>query len=340
MRNANGTGAIVKLSGNRRKKYAVRVTTGWENGKQQRKYLGYYSTEPEAIIALAEYHKGGFNVDLNNLTLDEMYERWISRIESKVSKNVLNTHNMSRMRFGRLGKLPFIKIKADHLQDWMDNIELKPGSKKRMKSTMIQLWKYAIKNDVVHTNYAEMIDVQGEIESTGILFTDEQIKWLWDNTNDPTVRWILILIYTGMRIGELLKITSQTIFLDKQYMIGGSKSEAGRDRVIPIHDAILPLVKQQLSESNCLVYGEKGRALMYNGALRKFDALMLKQNWKHKPHDTRKTAVSLMHDADIPIETIRIIVGHSAQGVTESVYLRKTPEALVKEVNKIKIDFQ
>lgn len=50
-----------------------------------------------------------------------------------------------------------------------------------------------------------------------------------------------------------------------------------------------------------------------------------------------KTGVSLMHEAGIPIETIRIIVGHSGKGVTETTYLYKTPKELVEAVNQIKI---
>ena len=40
MRHQNGFGSIVKLSGARRKPYALRITVGWEDGKQVRKYLG------------------------------------------------------------------------------------------------------------------------------------------------------------------------------------------------------------------------------------------------------------------------------------------------------------
>jgi integrase len=64
---------------------------------------------------------------------------------------------------------------------------------------------------------------------------------------------------------------------------------------------------------------------------------MEKFGWEHKPHDTRKTAVSLMHKAGIPIETVRIIVGHSGKGVTEKVYLYKTPQELVDAINTIQI---
>ena len=52
MKQPNGYGGISKLKGRRRKPYAVRVTTGWtDEGKQIKKYLGYYATKKEAIKA-------------------------------------------------------------------------------------------------------------------------------------------------------------------------------------------------------------------------------------------------------------------------------------------------
>lgn len=338
MRMANGSGSIVKLGGNRRKPYAVRITQGWKDGKQNRKYLGYYKTHREALFALAEYHKNGYDVDLSKLTLGEVYERWIKRLEPKVSKNVLISHNMAYTRFERMANVPIANLKADHLQDWMDSIDdLSVGSKKRLKSTMIQIWKYAIKNDIVSNNYAEHLEITGTVEKTGKIFTPDEIQALWNDVDNPTAQWILILMYTGMRIGELLHMTSNTIYLDKHYMVGGSKSEAGIDRVIPIHDAILPLVEKQLGKAKNLMRDEKGRKLSYAKALEQFKIYMNEHDWDHLPHDTRKTAVSMMHSSDIPMEVIRVIVGHSGKGVTEKVYLYKTPYELVEAVNKVKV---
>lgn len=339
MRAENGFGSIVKLSGRRRKPYAVRITIGWKDGKQVRKYIGYYKSQPEALLALAEYHRNDYDVDLSKLTLGEVYERWIKRIESKVSQNILNSHNMAYKRFGRLKDIPIANLKADHLQDWMDGIDdLSPGSKKRMKSTMMQIWKYAIKNDIVRNNYAAHIEIDAVTKRKGKIFTAQEIKALWDDVDNPTAQWILILIYTGMRIGELLSLTSDTIYLNKQYMVGGSKSEAGIDRIIPLHNEILPLVEKQLCGAKHLMRDEKGKKLSYHKALNIFKEYMVHCNWEHLPHDARKTSVSLMHSAGIPIETIRVIVGHSGKGVTEKVYLYKTPQELVDMINRIKID--
>lgn len=52
MKMENGYGSIVKLSGNRRKPYGVRITVGWKDNKQQRKYLGYFKTPKELVEAI------------------------------------------------------------------------------------------------------------------------------------------------------------------------------------------------------------------------------------------------------------------------------------------------
>ena len=49
MRRGNGDGSIFKLSGKRRRPYAVRITVGWsDDGKQKYKYIGYYANKTEA----------------------------------------------------------------------------------------------------------------------------------------------------------------------------------------------------------------------------------------------------------------------------------------------------
>ena len=341
MRNENGFGSIIcldKTGKKRRKPWAVRITTGWEDGKQVRKYLGYYTTQAEALIALAEYHKTGVNLDVAKLTLGEVYDQWIKRKELTISTSALSTHKMAYDRFGNLINMPMKDIKKAHLQRWLDGITLKPASKGKIRSTMHQLFEYAVAYDIVQKNYAKDLEITEKIEKTGSIFTEEEIKILWENVDDQMAQYVLILIYTGLRIGELLSMRGDTIYLDKGYMVGGSKTEAGKDRVIPLHQKIIPLVERNL-ENNYLVYSKRSGAFTYNGIRSRFEKLMDKLGMNHKIHDTRKTAVSIMHSAGIPMETVRMIVGHSAKGVTESVYLYKEPQELVDAINVIHIPY-
>lgn len=342
MRNENGFGSIVcldKTGKKRRKPWAVRITRGWKDGKQVRKYIGYYRTQTEALVALAEYHKSGVDIDLSKLTLKELFEHWLKEQEKRnITEKAKKNHYVAYNRLGKLGDVPINKIKATHLQQWMDEIELKPSTKGKLKSTMGMVFEYATQNDIIGKNYAKFIKIEEKVEKTGAIFTDEEIKTLWEHSDDKIARILLILIYTGMRIGEILHMTKDTIYLDESYMVGGSKTEAGKDRVIPIHKDILPLVKTQLSDNKWLVQNSRGNPVHYTNLGVETRQYLEKLNMNHRFHDTRKTAVSLMHSSGIPMETIKIIVGHAGYDVTDKVYLYKNIHELVATINKVKIE--
>ena len=341
MRNENGYGSIIcldKTGKKRRKPWAVRVTVGWENGRQKRKYIGYYRTQKEALMALAEYHKSGVDIDLTKLTLEEVFDRWYSRIEQKATKTVLQGHNMAKTRLGALGKKLIKDVKADHVEDWINSAELKQSTKHRLKSTLSQVFEYAEQNDIIQKNPVKFVKLETANEKAGKIFTDEEIKYLWEHADENVdYKTLLILIYTGMRIGELLKLKVEDINLEEQYAIGGSKTEAGKDRVIPIHDKILPIVKERIEKYGFLAPTTKGTPTSYVAFNQRLTKLMEKLKWEHKSHDARKTAISLMHRFEIPMEVIRMIVGHSGKGVTEKVYIYKSKQELVDYINKVQI---
>ena len=86
MRNPNGYGSVFKLSGNRRKPFAVRITQGYTNdGKQIYKYLSYHATRKEAMQALASYNANPYDIDLNNITFSELYLKKKSRKISAIN---------------------------------------------------------------------------------------------------------------------------------------------------------------------------------------------------------------------------------------------------------------
>lgn len=341
MRNENGFGSIVcldKSGKKRRKPWAVRITTGWKDGRQVRKYLGYYKTQADALIALAEYHKEGVSLDVSKLTLGEVYDQLVKRKEQTLTVSALRAYNMAQARFGVLKDMPMRDIKKIHLQKWLDDIDLKPGSKVKLRSIMHQIFEYALSYDIVTKNYAKNLEIPEKVEKTGAVFTEDEIEILWKNKHDRYVQYVLILIYTGMRIGELLAMSKDTIYLDKGYMVGGSKTEAGKDRIIPIHDKIKPIIKHNLTGKYITPNG-RGGTLAYNSFYTSYANLMEKLNMDHKIHDTRKTGISIMHSAGIPMETIRMMVGHSGRGVTEAVYLYKEPKELVETINTIEIPY-
>ena len=75
MRNPNGYGSVVKLSGNRRRPYQVRKTVGFnEKGHPVYQTLDYTATREEGMILLAIFNKNPWDIDKVNMTLASLYE--------------------------------------------------------------------------------------------------------------------------------------------------------------------------------------------------------------------------------------------------------------------------
>ena len=77
-----------------------------------------------------------------------------------------------------------------------------------------------------------------------IIFTEEELEILWENTDKPYVDWILIQCYMGWRPQELCLLRLDEINLDSAYMCSGMKTDAGKQRIVPIHSKIYDLVKK------------------------------------------------------------------------------------------------
>ena len=89
-----------------------------------------------------------------------------------------------------------------------------------MRVLLNVLYEYADKNDIVTKKYNEYIEIgKPETKHEKVPFTDEEIQKLKDNDNISGVDTILMLIYTGMRINELLKLETANIHIDERYWI-------------------------------------------------------------------------------------------------------------------------
>lgn len=77
LKNPNGYGSVVKLSGKRRRPFEVRVNTRMD----ERYYpvydvLGRFSTREEALISLAEYNKNPYSISDRAITFSQLYEKF------------------------------------------------------------------------------------------------------------------------------------------------------------------------------------------------------------------------------------------------------------------------
>lgn len=339
MKNPNGYGSIFKLGGKRRRPWAVRITTGWtDEGKQVFSYLGYYKTRPEAVSALAEYNNSPYDLNANKITFEDLYKIFKEEKFPKVSMSSVYSYRAGFNHSKQLHKVRFKEIKKMHLQRVIDECEKSYSVKHQIRVLFNQLFKFAIENDIADKNYAEYIDMPTKTTiSSKRPFTNEEIDLLWDNINAiDGVDTVLIMIYTGLRPGELLDIKSKNVHLGERYIVGGFKTKAGKDRVIPIHKRIHPLIEMRLDDNGTrLISSSKGNRSYYNNYLiRTWNVIMDKLGMEHTPHECRHTFATLMNNAGANEVSVKKIMGHATtDNITVDTYTHKDMEQLLIAVD-------
>lgn len=328
MRFPNGAGSITRLSGNRRKPYGVRVTVKWEDGKQLRKYVGYYPTKMEAIQALAQYNMNPYDIDGNAMTLLELWEHWKDAEYDEGTKASQSAWRSGFKHCEPLHSMPIRDIKVAHIKELMKG---KGGSTQaQIKGIMSKLFKHAIEYDWVDRNPAQLVSKKDtKPKKPKRVFSEEEINELWRRVEDDEfIETILILIYTGMRVTEMLEVKQENVHGD--YLIGGKKTEAGIDRIIPIHHRIRPFIEKRLDGGEWLIQ-EDGGPLEYHPYRNRF----MKRIKNHTIHETRHTFASRMHTAGVNDVTLKMIIGHSQPDITSQVYIHKQVDELLEAVERM-----
>lgn len=345
MKNPNGYGAIFKLSGKRRKPFAIRLTTGWsDEGKQLTKYIGYYTTRQEAMIALAEYNKNPYSLE-SNITFSEVYEKWSNEKYDTISKSNVKGYTAGYKACNDLYNIKFVEIKKAHLQGVIDTCGKNYPTLRKIKVFFNQLYRFAMENEICEKDYSEFVDIikykdknPDKIDRSP--FGKKEIKTLWEAYKDNEyIQIILMLIYSGVRISELLDLKKENINLDERYFdVIDSKTEAGI-RKVPISKKVLTFYENWLNkECEYLLCTKDNKHFNYRNYYDSYWSPLMEQlkMSSHKPHDTRHTCVSLLAQANVNQTIIKLIVGHSgAMNITEKVYTHFEVSKLVEAIDLI-----
>ena len=139
MKLPNKYGSVYKLSGKRRKPWAVRKTVGWKQiSEKMRSYpiyefIGYYATRTEALQALADYNENPYDLHFNTITFEEVYDKWSEEHFKKVSASNINGYKAAFNTSKSLWKMKFVEIKLDHLQKVIDDSGKNTPTLKKLK---------------------------------------------------------------------------------------------------------------------------------------------------------------------------------------------------------------
>lgn len=195
-----------------------------------------------------------------------------------------------------------------------------------------QMAKYALAHDICDRDYTlglYLPDAAGD--ESGEPFSADELRVLWDHSDDLIVEMALILVYSGWRIEEACHLE---VDLENKSFTGGNKTKAGKSRTVPIHPLIFPFVCRRMKEY--------GRLLpMASGTYRRkfrdsLKGLGISGDPVHTPHDCRHTFSTLCEHYHVAENDRKRMLGHSfGNDVTNAVYGHRTLEELRTEIEKI-----
>ena len=246
------------------------------------------------------------------------------------SKSAMTSYKAAFRNCSALHDRPFADLRYPDLQGVVDACPLKHASLELIVSLMRQMYEYALIYELVDKDYSAAVKIKiRDDDEHGEPFSEDDLKILWAHQEDPIVEMLLIMCYSGYRITAYRTLT---VNLEDRYFQGGVKTAAGKNRIVPIHSAILPLVEHRLKISGTLMRDTGAfRSKMYAT----LKSLSIK---KHTPHDCRHTFSALCEKYKVSENDRKRMMGHSFGGdITNGIYGHRTTEELRAEIEKIQV---
>ena len=367
-RRPNNTGTVVKLSGKRRTPFCAREMSDERDiktGKKKQICIGTFATREEALNALSLYSlkksNSISNEDARNIApnlFDRIQEKTKKRVPtfkdiyhildeeefSKLSKSSRNGYGSWIKHFETIYNRTIDNITLADLQYVFDNDKSKNGTQIHMKVLCSKIFEYAVIHQYIprDSDYTSYIRIAEFKKSTKHYpFTIDEIKKL-KASDTSEAHLILIYIYTGFRAGGLFNINRNNIHIDEpcnddgsemliSYIVAGSKTDAGKNRIVPIHNDIKQFVIDELLKSNERLI-DCSYASLSNTVLSTVNGYL---EATHTMHDTRQTFASLCQLCNVDVYARKKILGHKLKDITFDIYTSASKNKLWTEVNKI-----
>lgn len=330
----NGFGQISKIKANLRNPYRAMVTVGKSpEGKpicRLLKPVAYFPTYNDAYKALLKFHDNPYDIT-RTITCQELYEMWSDEHFKDLGRTARN-YKSAWKQCSYAYDIDVRELRPKHIKNCMA-LASSPTAKANIKMVFGMMLDFAMEHEMVERNVAKdfalpksIVKERKEKYKGHTALSEEEISMLAKNIDDPVLMLAYVQLYTGFRPSELLAIRPDNINKDTMSITGGMKTDAGKNRVVPIHPAIENMV---LDLQNRMAYETYRRKLAES-----LERIGLPG---HSPHDLRKTFVTLAKKYKLDEYAIKRIVGHAISDITESVYTERDIEWLHEEISKIPV---
>lgn len=325
----NGTGCIRRLSGNRRKPYQVILTIAYDSRTktQTTRTLGTFETYLDAELYLCNYLTN--STAAKCISLDAIFNEYMEIKKNKLTEYTISNYNVAFKKLSNISNNDINSITLKQLQSIIN--QLSDAYQQRVKSLLVSLYDFSIKNEYTEKNIAKYIEINKYRTKDKNVFSIDEINKISASNKSIDVI-VQVLLYTGMRISELIDLEIKDVDLVNHMMqVKRSKTKAGL-RYIPIHSNIYDTIKCNCNNNTRYVFEKNSRKLVYKNIYKQF-----KHRYpEHTIHEARHTFITNCKKCNMDAYITKIIAGHSIKDITLDIYTHITQKEISKEFSKFK----
>jgi integrase len=336
IKRANGQGSVFRYG--KHGQWRAAITIGYTtdaNGKTKRimKTKSGFAKKADALAALVELKNTPLGVD-KDISFKDLYDKWSKSHFPTITKDTEYCYTAAYAYCKALYRAQFSALKTQDFQAVVDACPLGRRTKQNIKAMLTCMYKYAIQNDYCDKDYAQYIRLPQKEKSSKDAFTLEEREKLWKDyeNGEEFTEYILAMIYTGMRYGELTTVLKENVHLAERYLVGGIKTDAGKNRTIPICERVYPVIEKIYNNADNLLV-DMPEKVFYN---RFYEVLRRCKIRLLKPHCCRHTCATALAEAGVQPAIIQEILGHEDYATTTQYYTHVHLDSMLQGINSIK----
>ena len=183
-------------------------------------------------------------------TLKEVYDMWEPWYQNRVGS--MAGYKAAFNHFSAMHEYSIDSITAGDLQDCMDACPAGKRTHQMMKVLAGLLWGYACDKNIVPKKITENLYTGKGASKKREALTEDEVEIVRQHLDDELyASYVYCLCYLGFRPGEMLELKKDQLHEEirkKQkilYLIEGKKTEAGRDRIVPIPPQIADIIRKR-----------------------------------------------------------------------------------------------
>ena len=239
------------------------------------------------------------------------------------------------------GRRSVLDLSRRDIEAYVENEQDRGLKTRSIKSKLTALYaflNYLVKSEVLPSEILQRkIKIKMPSSLPRAIGSDDLEKFLSSISDARDRALIMLLLRTGMRIGELLALQATDINLQEQKICIYIGEKNGQGRVVYFCDdakqALMAWLRTRDPDQKYLFYGHRGQPLSYAGARKPFRKYLEKSGLAAKGytlHQLRHTFATELLNVGMRLEVLQHLLGHSTIEMTRH-YARLTDKTREEE---------